>query len=42
MEVGARNLPSPGSWSWAWLPLVLDRGGLPGMLVAWLRSRSSQ
>jgi hypothetical protein len=37
---GVVLLPASGSWAWAWLPLVLDWGGLPGLLVAWLRSRS--
>jgi hypothetical protein len=38
--VGVALLPFPDSWKWAWVPLVLDWGGLPLVVVAWSRRRS--
>jgi hypothetical protein len=38
--VGIVILPVAGSWKWAWIPLVIDWGGLPLFLVAWYEGRS--
>ncbi len=38
--VGIALLPFPGSWKWAWVPLVLDWGGLPIFLSAWYEKRT--
>jgi len=32
---GIGILPVTGSWNWAWIPLLLDWGGLPMVLRAW-------
>jgi hypothetical protein len=35
---GVALLPFEGAWKWAWLPLLLDWGGLPMLLHArWTR-----
>jgi len=39
---GIALLPMAGSWKWAWVPLVVDWGGLPFFVVGWLRSRSKK
>jgi hypothetical protein len=31
---GVALLPFTGSWHWAWLPLLIDWGGLPRFLAA--------
>jgi len=33
--VGIAILPLSGAWMWAWIPIVIDWGGLPAILVAW-------
>lgn len=38
--VGVAFLPIAESWKWAWLPLVLDWGGVPRVLAAWHASRA--
>lgn len=35
---GITLLPLSGSWKWAWVPLVIDWGGIP-MLLAWYTKR---
>ena len=30
--IGVGILPAAGSWKWAWIPLVIDWGGLPMFL----------
>ena len=32
-------LPVPGIWKWAWIPLLIDWGGLPMFVRAWYESR---
>ena len=32
-------LPVAGSWKWAWIPFVIDWGGLPVFLAAWYNGR---
>ncbi len=32
--VGIAVLPIEASWRWAWVPLLIDWGGLPGFLAA--------
>lgn len=36
-SVGLVLLPFYGTMYWFWIPLALDWGGLPGILVAWKR-----
>ncbi len=36
---GVARLPLPGASKWAWIPLVIDWGGLPMLLAAWLTER---
>ena len=31
---GVALLPFPGSWHWAWVPLLVDWGGIPKFMVA--------
>jgi hypothetical protein len=33
--VGIALFPWNGTWMWAWIPIVVDWGGLPAILVAW-------
>jgi hypothetical protein len=37
---GVALLPFPETWKWAWVPLVLDWGGLPLLIVAWYQRRA--
>lgn len=37
---GVAVLPIDGSWHWAWVPLLLDWGGIPGLLAAMFRRDS--
>lgn len=37
---GVAILPVPGSWVWAWVPLVIDWGGLRIFLAHWYAQRS--
>jgi hypothetical protein len=32
---GIALLPFPEAWIWAWVPLVIDWGGLPRLIAAW-------
>lgn len=32
---GVATLPLDGAWHWAWIPLLLDWGGLPMFMGAW-------
>ena len=36
---GVALLPIPGVWNWAWIPLLIDWGGLPLLLSALFRRR---
>ncbi len=36
---GIALLPFPGSWKWAWVPLVVDWGGFPLFVLAWYERR---
>ncbi len=36
---GVARLALPGASKWAWIPLVIDWGGLPMLLGAWLTER---
>ena len=36
---GVALLPLDGSWKWAWIPLVVDWGGLPVFLIDWCQRR---
>ncbi len=38
--IGIASLPLAGSWKWAWVPLVVDWGGLPLFIFAWYETRS--
>ena len=38
--VGIALLPLAESWKWAWVPLVVDWGGLPHYLFIWYENRS--
>lgn len=38
---GVAALPVAGSWQWAWVPLVIDWGGIRIFLSHWLSRRSS-
>ena len=40
--VGIAILPVDGIWKWAWIPLLLDWGGLPMLLAAWYRHIRNQ
>ena len=33
---GIALLPVDGIWKWAWIPLLLDWGGLPIFVAAWI------
>jgi hypothetical protein len=35
--VGITVFPAERTWMWAWLPIVVDWGGLPVIVVAWWR-----
>lgn len=37
---GVAVLPVPGSWQWAWVPLVIDWGGFRLFLSHWLSRRA--
>ena len=39
---GIAILPVDGIWKWAWIPLLLDWGGLPMFLVAWYQHIRNQ
>ena len=39
--MGIALLPVDGIWKWAWIPLVIDWGGIPIFLHAWLSGRSN-
>lgn len=39
---GVAALPFPGSWQWAWIPLLLDWGGLRIFLSHWLQRRRGE
>jgi hypothetical protein len=32
---GVAILPVTGIWKWAWIPLLIDWGGLPMFVAAW-------
>lgn len=34
---GVALFPASETWRWAWVPLVIDWGGAPGLVVAWLQ-----
>jgi hypothetical protein len=36
---GIALLPLTGSWKWAWVPLLVDWGGLPVYLADWYQRR---
>ena len=36
---GIALLPIAGIWKWAWIPLLIDWGGLPMFVRAWYESR---
>lgn len=36
---GIALLPFAESWRWAWIPLLIDWGGLPMLLAVWWSSR---
>ena len=36
---GMALLPVEGLWKWAWTPLLLDWGGLPILVAAWIDNR---
>jgi hypothetical protein len=38
--IGVAVLPAAESWKWAWVPLAIDWGGLPGLVAAVIRRRS--
>lgn len=38
--VGIMSLPITESWKWAWIPLVIDWGGIP-MFLAWCAGYNS-
>lgn len=40
--IGIAILPVVGSWKWAWIPLLLDWGGLGMLYSAWLERRTKQ
>ena len=40
--IGIVTLPVTGSWKWAWIPLVIDWGGLPFYLYAKFSTHPSQ
>ena len=37
---GVALLPLPGTWQWAWVPLAVDWGGFPLLVVSWYEHRS--
>ena len=37
---GVALLPFSGTWKWAWVPLVIDWGGLPLFILALCQRRS--
>jgi len=37
---GVVTLPVMSSWHWAWVPLLVDWGGLPSFLYHWLIERT--
>jgi hypothetical protein len=37
---GIALLPIDGVWKWAWIPLLLDWGGLPVLVTVWRASRN--
>jgi len=37
--IGIAILPMEGSWKWVWLPLALDWGGVPMLLVSLVDKR---
>ena len=39
---GIALLPVTGSWKWAWIPLVIDWGGIPIFMTAWFTERSKK
>ena len=39
---GMVMLPVEGIWKWAWIPLLLDWGGLPMFVAAWFNNRKQK
>jgi hypothetical protein len=37
--LGVALLPVTGIWKWAWIPLLIDWGGLPMFVRAWYEDR---
>jgi hypothetical protein len=35
--IGLAIFPAERTWIWAWVPIVVDWGGLPAVVVAWRR-----
>lgn len=40
--VGLALLPVEGIWKWAWIPLLLDWGGLSMLVAAWVNNREQK
>lgn len=41
-SAGVISLPVASSWHWAWVPLLLDWGGLPAFIYYWVLGRRAQ
>ena len=39
---GIALLPESDSWKWAWIPLLIDWGGLPSLVGVWYEQRSRE